>query len=127
METTKFICDCGHPESEHLDITRGYATNKDGKTICYECCAEMDREYLRKNGKLSGYFTTDECRKSQFSNWPGSFILYAKDVRKSWHNFAGKNGRTDFWVWFECKCYHGVQIGHNNQCATIRILKKQPK
>ena len=126
METTKFICDCGHPAGDS-EISTGYGRDNNGKTFCYECCAEMDREYLRKNGVLSGYFTTDKDGKNWFSNWPGSFKLPVNDTLKSWHNFAGKNGRTDFWLWFEGKRYHGVQIGHNNECATIRILKNQPK
>lgn len=135
MET--YICDCGHAESPHLDITRGFGTDRNGKTKCYTCCAEDDKQYLRENGQLTGYFVKKETpnpfgspgsvSQYAFVNWPSSFVLPARWVKKSWHNFAGKNGRTDFWVWFEGKCYHGVQIGHFNQLATIRLLKKQPK
>ena len=97
----------------------GYGRDKDNNIICYACCGENDKKTLLETGKLSGYYS-----KLHFTNWPGSFKIKAYYSRSSWHNFAGKDGRTDFWLNFEGKHYHGVQIGHNNECATIRLLKK---
>lgn len=96
----------------------GYGYDKDNNKICYACCGENDKQYLLEHGKLSGYFSN-----MHFTNWPGSFKIKAYYTRTSWHNFAGKNGRTDFWLNFEGNHYWGVQIGSNNQCATIRKIK----
>jgi len=97
----------------------GYAIDNNGNKICYACCGEADKKTLLETGKLSGYYS-----HLVFTNWPGSFKIKAYYSRDSWHNFAGRNGRTDFWLNFEGKHYHGVHIGHDNECATIRLLKK---
>ena len=120
MET---ICDCGHVAKPD-GISTGYGVERDtGKKICNECCGILDKEYLLANGKLSGYFSKNKDGKWEFSNWPGTFRIPAHYAKKSNHNFAGRNGRTDFWCTFEGDLYHGVQIGHLNECATIRKIK----
>jgi len=116
MET---ICDCGHTVSYKGGVGTGYGIDNEGKKICYACCGEMDRKQLRETGKLSGYFTD-----AYFTNWPNTFQLPAFRIKKSFHNFCGYNGRTDFWVRFEENVYHGVSIGRNNELATIKINKK---
>lgn len=114
---TETLCDCGHIAISD-GFTTGFGRDKENKTICFACCGENDKRQLRETGKLSGYFSG-----GHFTNWPGSFKLHVYSVRKSWHNFAGKDGRTDFWGMFEGKEFHGVQIGHFNECATIKIKK----
>jgi len=62
------ICNCGHPESEHSPITRGYGTDKNGKTACYDCCLKQDLQYLKENGKLDCYVSSDG---KSITTWPG--------------------------------------------------------
>lgn len=122
---TEFICShCGQNKVHEDSLTTGYATNDKGEKICFACCGEIDRKYLNDNGKLSGYFTESAKDGDFFTNWPGTLKLRVTYKRKSWHNWTGKNGRTDFWIHTNDASYHGVQIGHNSQCATIRKVKK---
>ena len=99
-------------------ISTGYGIDKDGNKVCFACCGDLDKKQLLETGKLYGYYSG-----GYFSNWPGTFKLLANYSKKSYHNFAGRNGRTDFWCRFEGNEYHGVHIGHNNECATIRKIK----
>lgn len=118
------LCDCGH-EAISNGFSTGYGVDKDGKKICFECCGEQDKQTLRETGKLYGYYSRDKEKGMCFTNWPGTFKLHSYYSRDSWHNFAGKNGRTDFWCQFEGHVYHGVHIGNNNECATLRRTKEK--
>jgi hypothetical protein len=117
----KTLCDCGH-EAVSDGFSTGYGVDNEGKKICFRCCGERDKKFLRDNGRLSGYFTGNGDHM-EFTNWPGTLKLKVVSHRYSHHNFAGRNGRCDFWVYFEGNRYHGVHIGANNECATIRIVK----
>lgn len=66
-----YICDCGHPESEHSEHTRGYGRDADGKTFCYECCTASDKEQLRTSNAVCQYISGDG---KSLTNWPG-FVL----------------------------------------------------
>lgn len=100
-------------------LTTGYGINDKGQKICFECCGEQDKQQLRDTGKFQGYFTGE-----YFTNWPGTLKLKIFNSVSSWHNFAGKGGRVDFWLKFEENWYHGIFVGFNHQCATIRRVKK---
>lgn len=120
---TSFICDkCHEQKTNDSQHTTGYGTNDKGEKHCYECCAKEDAAYLLEHGKLQGYFV-EENKQGYFTNWPGSLKIPIYARRVSWHNFAGRNGRTDFWLKYNGQNYHGVQIGHNSQIATIRRTK----
>jgi len=110
------ICDCGHTESEHSEFTRGYGIDKDGKTMCYTCCAESDKRAMRKTGKYPLYFTGKEV-----TNWPGSLRLAVVSTRESRHNWGLK--RIDFWFNFEGQPWHGYTIGENTQIAHCKRNK----
>jgi hypothetical protein len=121
---TEFVCSCCKKTIVHeSDFSTGYGVTDNGQKLCFDCCGEQDKNRLIETGKLPGYFTKDKDGRDIFTNWPGTFVLPVYFFRKSWHNFAGKNGRTDFWVKFNGNEYHGVQIGHNSQCATIKRTK----
>lgn len=65
----KITCSCGHLESDHSEFTRGYATDSEtGKTHCYDCSLKADLAYLKKNGKLTAYVSSD---KNKVTTWPG--------------------------------------------------------
>lgn len=68
MKTERIVCDCGHIESEHSDFTRGYSTDEEGKTHCYECSLKLDIEHLKVNKKLIGYIS---CDGKEVVTWPG--------------------------------------------------------
>lgn len=67
----KIVCDCGHMESEHSSFTRGYATTRDGKTMCYDCCHEEDKRYLLSAEKVFFYISSDG---KKLTNWPGKVL-----------------------------------------------------
>lgn len=107
------------PES----ISTGYGIDKDGHKICFECCGVNDRKTLLETGRLDGYYTRDKLGYYYFSNWPSTLKIKVLGHKESNHNFAGRNGRTDFWFTLEGKTFHGVHIGHNNECARVKMIK----
>ena len=119
----KTLCDCGHIAISN-GFSTGYGRDDDGKKICFKCCGKNDVKTLLTTGKLHGYYSRDKKLGMVFSNWPGSLKIHSYYSRDSWHNFAGKDGRTDFWCKFKGHVYHGVHIGHNNECATLRRTKE---
>jgi hypothetical protein len=121
--TMTYICDCGHPESPHSDITRGYGRDAEGLTFCYDCCAERDREQMRKDGKTCLYLVKREDGH-HVTNWPASLDIKVNTgaVRVGRHNIAGR--RYDVWFWFEGDQWHGVQYGDNTQILHARRLKR---
>lgn len=122
-QAENIICDCGHPESPHSSITRGYGIDEQGKTFCYACCADNDRKAMRETGRICLYLTGDKIRGYKLTNWPGSFIIPLNHVAKGCHNIAGS--RYDFRFTFEGQLWAGVQYGENTQIAHCRKLKKQ--
>jgi hypothetical protein len=134
IETIIAKLDCGHPESDHSEITRGYGQTADGKKICYECCAENDRKAMLDNGKIILYLTPANLRDTapngfrgldgekvsrwQVSNWPGSLKFNAY-VKKGAHNIAGS--RYDAWFTGpDGKEWHGVNYGEMSQLCHCR-------
>ena len=134
--------DCGHEPSEHSDITTGYGEDDSGKTYCYACCADRDREAMVKNGRITLYlsFNPDNQRGEiqkpgyrpcgsrhvdtwQVSNWPGSLKFNAY-VTIGRHNIDGKrydayfNGPDGF-------RWHGVQYGDNTQLIHCKRTKEK--
>lgn len=127
------LLDCGHPESEHSAITRGYGKTAEGKKHCYECCAKQDRESMLRLGKTCLYLTIDTEVNShgsnqwvhgdhKLTNWPGSFEIKIKCLKKGNHNIAGN--RYDLWFEFEGGQWWGVQYGDNTQIAHCKRLKQ---
>lgn len=93
-------------------FTGGYGIGADGRQMfCYCCCAENDKEQMRRTGRACLYLN---AKTREVTNWPGSLRLRCGPARKSWHNFAGRNGRTDVWFTFEGDTWHGVNIGDND-------------
>lgn len=117
--TKPHICDRGHPESPHSDITRGYGTNADGATLCYDCCLEQDKAIMRQTGKYTLYLVIRDGRYI-VSNWPGT-LEFPATGKKSWHNFAGT--RTDVWFRFEGQLWHGYSIGNFTQICHCKKTK----
>ena len=107
---------CGN-EISGDKFSPGYAVDGKGLDIfCYPCCGRLDREELLSTGKLHGYLEND-C----FTNWPGTFSIPISSKKESRNNFGAR--RTDFWLSFCGKKYHGVQVGDMNTCAWIKVIR----
>lgn len=114
---TEFCSICGS-EIVPSGCSTGYGTNDKGAKICFECIGVLDRKTLLETGEIYGYLSG-----TTFSNWPGSFKVENLYIRKSNHNFAGRDGRSDFWFTLEGQNFHGVHIGNNNKCAKVKRVK----
>lgn len=132
--TTTELLECGHAESAHSEITRGYGTNAKGERHCYACCAEQDKAHMREHGKICLYLTTKPDQDGQIArrdsfgkygdakitNWPSSLEFKGR-YRKGSHNMAGS--RYDVWFTFENTNWHGVQYGENTQIVHCKRIK----
>lgn len=124
MKTLELL-ECGHPESEHSEITRGYGTDAQGNRHCYTCCAEQDKAQMRNQGRITLYLTTKpdlggSYGDAEISNWPGSLKLRGR-YHKGRHNIA--RTRYDVWFTFEGNNWHGVQYGDNTQLVHCKKVK----
>lgn len=108
--------DCGHHPSPHFPMTTGYGVTSEGKKHCYECCGKADQESMRKNNRITLYFSN-----GQVVNWPGSMSIQPTYISTGRHNFAGI--RTDVWFRFEGSRWHGVQYGRYTEILHCRKLK----
>jgi hypothetical protein len=109
----------------------GYGMDKQGNKICYSCCAEVDRQTMRSQGKISLYLVKTEKKSPvsngspfwmpEITNWPGTLRIPVLDVRTGRHNLAGK--RYDVHFIFEEKKWHGVTYGDNTQICHCKVLK----
>lgn len=114
----------GHCKSNGFTV--GYGFDITGARVCYACCADRDIARMIESGRHDGLYleenpkyrapTVGMCGSGgapyYVTNWPSTLKFAVYGVRKSWHNFAGHNGRRDCWfngpdghVW------HGVSIG----------------
>ena len=125
MMTHKFTCTaCGENKTHTDPHTTGYGQDKDGNKVCFACCGLQDMQSMRDTGKGDGYLVRNDDGTHKFTNWPGTLSLSVYGIRKSFHNFAGRDGRTDFYFMFEGKEWHGVNIG-DQQFSRVHVLKKQ--
>lgn len=63
--------DCGHPESLHSSITRGYGQDRDGKRHCYACCLSRELEAMDRDGRINAYLSSDG---RHITDWPGGIL-----------------------------------------------------
>lgn len=112
------LLECGHPESDHSDITRGYGRDSEGNRHCYDCCLEIEKESMRKTGQVfayhSGYSVTI---------WPGNVI--SNDVyvlSHSMDNFGGE--RTYLRFMFEGEIWSGFSMGEGMYLRARRTKLK---
>jgi hypothetical protein len=115
------LLDCGHPESPHSDITRGYGTDEQGKRHCYACCAAADRKYMQKTGRIMLYLVKRDDGY-HITNWPSSLDYKVTRVSHGRHNIG--RTRTDAWFRDELgNSWHAVQIGDFSDLARCQRLK----
>ena len=135
--TTTFACDqCGETKT-YKGISTGYATDRDGKKICFSCCGENDKKELmnmKVGDKTIMYLINDAIKPTselgtafathrpwRVSNWPGTLKIRCSTPRKGRHNIAGS--RYDIWFDYMGMEFHGVQYGENTQVCHIKRIK----
>lgn len=116
-------------------LATGYGLTTQGDKHCYACCGEIDLEDMRATGRATLYLSkgADGWR---VGNWPGTLTrpVYGDarihgsatvpGPRMSRHNFAGNNGRRDFWFTVDGDTWHGVNIG-DSQIAHCRRVQER--
>ena len=63
--------DCGHPESAHSSITRGYAILPNGTKVCYGCAQRQELDDLKTAQHYGGYLSRVEMQGLQITGWVG--------------------------------------------------------
>lgn len=93
-----FTCvDCKQEKPVQTDGGTGYAKDSYGSHVCYDCCAERDRDHMRNHEKTVLYLDHD---KREIVNWPGTLRMPVREMRRFFHAFA-----------HEGKAYCGSFIG----------------
>ena len=126
MLLLNLLCfDCGKPiykpeaTKKHGFGGTGYAIDDDKNKICYQCCAVRDKKQMLSDGEIFLYLDKE---KKIVTNWPGTLIIPVNQIKYSYHNMAGKNGRRDFWFMFDWQDWHGFNVG-DSQIARCHKLK----
>ena len=88
MSNTFTCCDCGETKPVSHEGGTGYATDRNGSTICYACCAIRDSADMERNGKATLYLATNDTGHKVITNWPGTMSYAAQEVRRFNHPFA---------------------------------------
>ena len=79
MDTTQTnTLDCGHAPSEHSTFTTGYGTDSDGRTHCYDCCANIELKRMIDTGRATLYFS-----KGEVTDWVGHLKFSAFNITHS--------------------------------------------
>lgn len=115
------MLDCGHEPTKTNGFGTGYGTDKDGKTHCYQCCANLDREQLTRDGAGMLYLSKDD-QGWKVGNWPGTLEFRTGTPRKGRHNIA--RTRYDVWFRFDGSLWHGVQYGEMTQVCHVKRTRE---
>ena len=116
------ICNEGIEKREH---SAGYATDSSKRKICYQCCADQDREYMNVHDRITLYLAK---RDDQWhvTNWPGTLAMLALvNVRRNGHNW----GLTRRDAWFQADdgaWWWGVSYGDWTDLIHCKKLLHEP-
>jgi len=115
-------------------IAAGYAIYLHGRKICYDCCAEQEKQGMRDTGKAILYLNEIPISKEdrerlgnrdfkcgEVTNWPATLKFPLYIIHKGRHNIAGI--RKDVYFTFENTEWHGVNYGYDNQILHCKRLK----
>ena len=113
------LLDCGHAESPHSEITRGYGVDAQGKKHCYDCCTARDVADLRDTSRpFTAYIS---CDGRSVTNWPGRPLMriYSHHTGR-----AGFGGEMHYWraVDVHGQHWHGKNSG-TGMCINLRACK----
>lgn len=98
------------------DIVNGYGQTKEGVKVCYQCCAERDKEKMVSTGRIVLY-----CDGKTAQNWPGSLkfnlssdkFSTSKRKRYSFFFFCEKKAKGGFW--------YGMSEGKGYPCVFKKL------
>jgi hypothetical protein len=106
------------------DCGTGYAIDGDTSLkVCYDCCAEKDKEFMREHGKISLYLIVDDKGFGKVCNWPSSLEIVPTRIKTGRHNIAGV--RYDCWFVFEGFYWHCVRYGNMTEICHCRKTKQK--
>lgn len=134
-----FICtNCNqHINYDSEGVGTGYATGENDTKICYQCCADLDMEYMRNHGEICLYLSLDTDKtgrvdivksaigrhvSGKVTNWPGT-LEFRAGGKIGRHNFVGV--RYDVWFAFEGYFWHGVTYGDFTQICHCKRTKER--
>lgn len=129
------VLDCGHPIGPHSPIATGYGTDPDtGKRICFQCCADLDRAAMLRDGHITLYLSEytggslsvhSNRDRARVTNWPGSLSFPVHALKRSPRGGGFGSQRTDAWfrgpdgyVW------HAINRG-DSQIARCKRTKEK--
>lgn len=121
------------PPEEDVGVGYGYLAGT-SSPICYQCCAEEDKRYMREHGKIVLYLNCEKWSDVKrlglvnrgcggwVNNWPGTLKIpcFTKTGK---HNIAGT--RYDVWFKFEGYEWWGVCYGEDTQLVHCKRTKKK--
>ena len=108
--------------SDNSSCGTGYGRDANNNKVCYACCGERDKQYMRDHNKMTLYFSMpSDKRLAKVSNWPESLVWENVSYTVGGHNW-GLN-RYDCWFWFEGFEWHGVCYGDNTQILHCKKTK----
>lgn len=81
---------------------------------------EAELAAIKKHGRGIMYLTRQPHGSYHVATWTGQGRTLCHNVRRSWHNMAGKDGRTDVDFTLDGSRWHGVNIGDNQICRVKR-------
>lgn len=129
------ILDCGHSPSPHSEFTDGiaYQINEDNSrtTMCYDCAAEADREFMREHKQiwlyLTEYKTSDGRKFAKVGNWPNSLRIKVDYIWSGDHNWLGCE-QIYIYFRFENRVWYGRQVSSGfHQLIHVKELKHLPE
>ena len=124
MKTDSYQCKyCGKTKNK---LEEGCSTEKDGSSVCFQCCGILDQIEMNTKGKIYLYLTEESnergIKKYTVGNWTGSLEIPVYYLKKGKHNW-GIN-RYDFWFIFNGHVWHGVNYGENTLSALCKRTKE---
>ena len=81
----------------------------------------MEVEAARKKGRATLYI----IQNKNVGTWDSTYIWPIKQIKTSWHNFAGPDGRQDIWFNINDQRWYGVNIGNTDIVRARRIKKSR--
>lgn len=117
MEQNIFTCiDCGETKPINKEGGTGYATDKDGNKICYNCCGKRDTFellQLKPKAKMCLYWNGKEV-----INWPGTLRIPVKSHDVWVTGYKRKTTHVQFQL--GGKKFKGLLYGDNTQILHVR-------
>ena len=130
---TDTVLDCGHPKSNSNGISTGYATDKDGRTMCYDCCAANDKIWMDGGNHQVLYLDimSKDLYETRFkiTNWPGTLEIYPTRVARHKRRYSSSGFPIDritvYFTWNKRHWSGTVGNFNTGSCFVARPLKEK--